>query len=110
MSPDEMSERLAAWEAHCEECRGLGLPPCGDGWRRVVCVEPEGPRRTWVLHEGGRQVGHVRMRATPVAHRVGVNSALSCGPVRTEIVSVDMWTWEASDRTREMLGLEALDG
>lgn len=87
MSPDEMSERLAAWT------RVLW----GDGrWvRRVVCVEPDGPRRTWVLTQGGRQVGHVRMRSRWCRCR---------NPLCFDVVE---WTVEASDRTRAMLGLEA---
>lgn len=87
MTPDEMSERLAAW------ARVLW----GDGrWvRRVICVEPEGPRRTWVLTEGGRQVGHVRLRAQ--------------GEYAFEAHDLP-WTWEVSDRTREMLGLDDVPG
>lgn len=94
MTPEEMTKRLAAWVAHCEECSGLGLPPCGDGWRRVVCVESEGPRRTWTLWQGTRQVGHVRMRG------VGASSGRPYGGARA------VWTVEASDRTRLLLGLD----
>ena len=105
MSPDEMSERLEAWARSPESWHDRGLDPVT---RRVVCVEEEGLRRTWVLFEGGRQVGHVRMRATPVAHKVTVSSALAWVPDRTEIRSVDKWTWEASQRTCEALGLDDL--
>jgi hypothetical protein len=91
MSPDEMSEWLAEWAATRCGCREYltECAHCHHGLRRVVCVEHEGPRRTWLLYEGGRQVGHVRMKQ--------VNGW-----------SGDWWwTWEASDRTRtrEMLGL-----
>lgn len=96
MTPDEMSERLAVWACRCDLC-------CHDS-RRVVCLEPDGPRRTWVLYEGGRQVGHVRIRATPTPYTV--SRVPAWGPPHTEIVSVDEWTVEASDRTRAMLGLE----
>lgn len=85
MTPDEMSDRLAAWACRCDLC-------CHDS-RRVVCLEPDGPRRTWVLYESGRQVGLVRMRG------VGASSGRPYGGARAE------WTVEASDRTRAMLGL-----
>lgn len=96
MTPEQMSERLAAWVAEADEPCVCTVACVHTVTRRVVCVEPEGPRRTWVLTEGGRQVGHARvrlgtMRATPVgaAYSVGLT-----------------WTVEASDRTREMLGLD----
>ena len=108
MSPDEMSERLEDWLHHCSDAKSVKDCPACMGLRRVVCVEDDGPRRTWALFEGGRQVGHVRMRATPVAYRVGVSSALAWVPDRTEIRSVDKWTWEASQRTCEALGLDDL--
>lgn len=150
MTPDEMSERLAAWvnvdsaQRHAEFLRGLPTNP--HGTRRVVCVEPDGPRRTWVLYEGGRQVGLVRLRAEPgkrprpVAGLDGPRGRFWCHlcctftdqtvrwpwgfhkqhgcleceqwlePVRInedERIGNEppAWTWEASDRTRAMLGL-----
>jgi hypothetical protein len=99
MSPEQMSERLAEWAADREwECAVT---------RRVVCVEPEGPRRTWLLYEGARQVGHVRMRCVAGEQAEREETGL----VNTRWAQVVMrhaaWTWEASDRTREMLGLDS---
>lgn len=92
MTPDEMSKRLAAWAADREwQCAVT---------RRVVYVEAEGPRRTWVLTEGGRQVGHVRGRELLMA-------MLMSGD---EMMCVMTWAWEASDRTREMLRLDGVPG
>jgi hypothetical protein len=105
VSPDEMSERLAAW------ARVLW----GDGrWvRRVVCVEPEGPRRTFLLFTGGRQVGHVRGRCAEAeawdrglreAERQGWTSAHRCGVDELRFRERVMpWTWEAANAGREVL-------
>lgn len=86
MTPEQMAERLAEWAA---ETRLVTFG--GDPWpaceRRVDCVEPEGPRRTWVLWQGGRQVGLVRLRFWQGAE------------------GQREWLYEASDRTRAMLGL-----
>lgn len=99
MSPEQMSDRLHEWRRDSERATG-------SIWsRRVVCVEPDGPRRTWVLYDGSRQVGHVRMRATPTPYTV--SRVPAWGPPHTEMLSVDEWTVEASDRTRAMLGLDA---
>lgn len=81
MTPDEMSDRLAAWVEH-----GGVWPNNYD--RRVDYVEPDGPRRTWVLWQGGRQVGLVRLRFWQGAE------------------GQREWLYEASDRTRAMLGLD----
>lgn len=87
MSPEQMAERLAEWVDHASV-----WPNNHD--RRVVCVEPEGPRRTWCLWEGSKQAGLVRMR------NLGAEDMErdDCAPE---------WTVEASDRTRAMLGLGA---
>lgn len=79
MTPDEMAERLAEW---VREEWGDGPP------RRADYVEPEGERRTWVLSEGSRQVGLVRLRLWQGAE------------------GQREWLYEASDRTRAMLGLD----
>lgn len=99
MTPDEMSERLAAWAAttrHIEDCGGGSLAVHELEDRRVICVEPDGPRRTWCLWEGSRQVGHVRMRADVIAW----------DPYGSPRLYGDRWTVEASDRTRRLLGLD----
>lgn len=87
MTPDEMSDRLAAWERECTSAENSADCPGCMRTRRVVCVEAEGQRRTWVLHEGGRQVGLVRLRLWQGAE------------------GQREWLYEASDRTRAMLGL-----
>lgn len=81
---EQMAERLAAW--------------ADETWspvRRVTCIESEGPRRTWVLYEGGRQVGLVRLRSA--SEWVGFGS---------DMEPYCEWTVEASDRTRQLLGLD----
>jgi len=78
--------------------------------RRVTCVEPEGPRRTWVLTEGGRQCGHVRMRwlGTMTENVWTPANDGSHGVVKR---SSDLgWTVEASDRARAALGLDTEAG
>lgn len=81
MTPDEMAERLHEWKRDSERATW-------SMWaRRVDYVEPEGERRTWVLSEGGRQVGLVRLRLWQGAE------------------GQREWLYEASDRTRAMLGL-----
>lgn len=80
MTPEQMAERLAAWEREPESWHDRGLDPVT---RRVVCLEPDGPRRTWALYEGGRQVGHARGRQSPDGE----------------------WTWEAANA-----GLDVLRG
>lgn len=77
MTPEQMSERLAAWERAC--------PASHTRRRRVVCVEDEGPRRTWTLWDGAIQVGHVRGRQGPSGE----------------------WTWEAANAGLDVL--RALD-
>lgn len=101
MTPDDVGRMCMAWVLGDVAGPGdidISSASVASAWtgRRVVCVEPDGPRRTWVLYEGGRQVGHARLRLdTMRAEPVG--SAYSVGLT---------WTVEASDRTRAMLGLE----
>ena len=103
MSPEQMSERLAAWVRSRDSARDVfaewrdttvGDPLVEEAMprRRIVCVEDEGPRRTWTLHEGSRQVGLVRMRMEP---------RWEYGPTPSAA-----WAWEASRRTREALGMD----
>lgn len=80
MTPERMTDRLAEW------VRVLWRD--GRWVRRVDYVEDDGARRTWVLWEGGRQVGHVRLRFWQGAE------------------GQREWLYEASDRTRAMLGLD----
>jgi hypothetical protein len=86
MTPEDVAERLREWASDVD---------CPDWWtRRVECVEPEGPRRTWLLWQDGRQVGHVRMRAPGVGN----------------FVIVPVWTVEASRGiAREAIGLHDED-
>lgn len=99
MSPDEMGKRCMAWVLGDVAGPGdidLSRVSVASGWtgRRVVCLEPDGPRRTWVLTEGGRQVGLVRLRNASEWVGFGSDMEPHCE-----------WTVEASDRTRAMLGL-----
>lgn len=105
MTPEQMSERLATWAAttrRIEDCGGGSLAVHKLEDRHVVCLEPDGPRRTWALYEGGRQVGLVRMR-NPGAEDM---EREGCAPEWSErMMRATLWTWEASDRTRAMPGL-----
>jgi hypothetical protein len=67
MTPDEVGERLREWATWCD-CHTHERQVCDvcQGLRRVECVEPDGPRRTWILFEGPKQVGHVRGRVEGV--------------------------------------------
>ena len=92
MTPDEMSEQLRLWED--------GLIPVGswqDGRnRRVDYIEYEGPRRTWLLWEDGRQVGHVRLR-----HRQprGGEKRGWCSLCHRDVVLTVDWPWGFMPRT-----------
>lgn len=109
-----MAERLTEWAADVDS----------PSWweRRVDCVEPEGPRRTWALWEGGRQVGLVRLRNSAAeswersareAEESGAWDVVAFQDMRIAERCMDPtdekwaapWTVEASDRTRATLGL-----
>lgn len=93
MTPDDIARRCEAWADNRPRIFPGGYERRVH-LRRVVCVEPDGPRRCWVLYEGGRQVGHVRGRLRVIA-------ALVSGPVT---MPVSDWTWEAANAGREVLG------
>jgi hypothetical protein len=60
MTPNEVAERLRVWATS----GGTWAESTGFTYyrRRVELVEHEGPRRTWLLFDGTKQVGHVRLR------------------------------------------------
>lgn len=118
MTPDKMSDLLVSW-VFCGD-RFRGDQPSAT--RRVVCLEPDGPRRTWVLYEGGRQVGLVRVRnlaaeswerSAREAEESGAWDVVAFQDMRIAECCMDPtdekwaspWTVEASDRTLAMLGL-----
>lgn len=93
MTPDDIARRCEAW---CVGPTSRHKAP-----RRVVCVEPDESRRTWLLFEGGRQVGHVRGRnpAGEDMEREGAGTEWVARMMRST-----RWTWEAANAGREVLG------
>jgi len=92
MTPNEVCVALMAWE------RSPG--------RRVAYVEQSGPRHTWTLWQDGTQVGHVRGRCA-AGERAEREEAGLCNTRWAQVVMRHAaWSWEASDRTREALGLD----
>lgn len=92
MTPEDVAKRCAEWADNRPRIFPGGYERRVH-LRRVECAEPDGPRRCWVLFEGGRQVGHVRGRERIVATR-------SFG-------DQPFWTWEAANAGRDILGLPA---
>ena len=88
MTPEHMAERLAEW---VREEWGDGPP------RRVDCVEPESERRTWVLTEGSRQVGLVRMRA----HEWSADAIIAALGPRSDLHAVARAIVETAPGSRE---------
>lgn len=100
MTPEDVADVLKEW---VKDVPRVPERPGSDVYRfvprRAEYVEPEGPRRTWVLVEDGRQVGMVQGRmveansfrlATMI--RLGGEPDLHVdSPVYGDIV--EEWTW-----------------
>lgn len=99
MTPDDIARRCEEWT------RDNSVP------KRVVCVEPDGPRRTWLLFEAGRQVGHVRGRCQGLDDDRHLQMLRRANAPQLLIDSHECWlegrlpwTWEAANAGREVLG------